>query len=117
MAKREAKRSNMKYRHGAVIYDKHGRIIAYGHNYMYSKQITLMVTKKLNVLRVWSVHSEMDALRKLTSSQLRQDLYLFVYREYKDGTPALSRPCDDCFGVIDRFGIKHVDYTRSEVER
>ena len=40
----------------------------------------------------------------------RVDIYL--YREYKDGSLALSRPCTSCIHMLkDEFGIKRIFYT------
>ena len=38
-------------------------------------------------------------------------VHLYIYREWKDGTIAMSRPCDACFAAIQELGIKHIHYT------
>jgi len=44
----------------------------------------------------------------------KQDLKgceLYVYRETKDGTKALSRPCQYCWELISQVAIKDVHFT------
>lgn len=36
---------------------------------------------------------------------------IYLYREYKNGELALSRPCDSCYKLLSDLGIKHVFYT------
>lgn len=36
---------------------------------------------------------------------------LYIYRELKNGTPALARPCKACTQLIKDLGIKNVFYT------
>jgi deoxycytidylate deaminase len=57
----------------------------------------------------FSLHSEMAAVLLA-----KQDLYgceIYVYRETKDGIPAISRPCTYCFPFIKEAGLKEVHYS------
>ena len=38
-------------------------------------------------------------------------LHIYLYREYKDGSLAPSRPCPSCMAMLKDFGIKKVMYT------
>ena len=37
--------------------------------------------------------------------------HLYIYRELRDGTLAMARPCKACWSAIEKMGIKHVHYT------
>lgn len=57
-----------------------------------------------------SLHSEMAAI--LLAKQDLSDCELYVFRETKNGTLALSRPCKYCWELISEAGIKEVHFTR-----
>jgi deoxycytidylate deaminase len=56
-----------------------------------------------------SLHSEMAAI--LLAKQDLKECALYVFREIKNGTLALSRPCEYCWQMITESGIKKVHYT------
>lgn len=39
---------------------------------------------------------------------------IYLYREYKDGSLAPSRPCPSCMAMLKDFGIKKVYYTTED---
>lgn len=39
---------------------------------------------------------------------------IYLYRELKDGTIAMSRPCPSCFHMLRDYGIKKVYYTTDQ---
>ena len=41
-------------------------------------------------------------------------MVLYVARSYKNGKPAMSKPCLKCAGLIKKAGIKKVIYTIGE---
>lgn len=58
------------------------------------------------------VHAEVDALLPLIRN--RVDLSkasLYVYREHRDGSLGLARPCARCMQLIKQCGIKRIRYT------
>ena len=58
------------------------------------------------------LHSEVDALRPLINNKVdlsRASVY--VYRQHKNGTLGLARPCPRCMKLIKQCGIKKVYYT------
>lgn len=57
----------------------------------------------------FSLHSEMAAV--LLAKQDLHGCEIYVYRETKDGIPAISRPCAYCFPFIREAGIKEVYYS------
>lgn len=60
-----------------------------------------------------SVHAERNACRKVDKEKLK-GTSIFVYRETKDGMPALALPCDDCFNMIQSLGIKRIYFSTNK---
>ena len=57
----------------------------------------------------FSLHSEMAAV--LLAKQDLHGCEIYVYRETKNGVPALSRPCMYCMPFIKEAGLKEVHYS------
>lgn len=58
-------------------------------------------------------HAELSCLKPLIG---RKDIDfknvdLYIYRSYKNGELALSRPCPSCMKLITELGIKNIYYT------
>lgn len=94
----ERKESECKIKVGAVIVNS--KPIAVGHNTYRTHPIT---AKK------WTTHAEVKALLQAGTASEGHDLY--VYRELRNGTPAMARPCDRCLELIIESGIKNIYYT------
>ena len=43
-----------------------------------------------------------------------EKVHIYLYREYKNGNLALSRPCPSCMAMLKDFGIKKVMYTTTD---
>ena len=57
------------------------------------------------------VHAEVHAISKVRNKNINWKWSeLYVYREYKNGKPALSKPCKACQRLINDLGIKTVFY-------
>jgi len=41
-------------------------------------------------------------------------VHIYLYREYKDGSLAPSRPCPSCMAMLKDFGIKKIMYTTED---
>ena len=41
-------------------------------------------------------------------------VHIYLYREYKDGNLALSRPCQACLMMLKELGIKKIMYTTED---
>jgi deoxycytidylate deaminase len=74
--------------------------------------------KKLNIYRFdadtpATIHAELSCLLPLINRRdiNFRDVSLYVYREYKSGELALSRPCPSCMKLITELGIRHIYYT------
>lgn len=63
---------------------------------------------------IGKLHAEIHALSYLLNRDINYNkVSLFVYRELKDGSPAISRPCPACERLIKNLGIKKVYYIDS----
>lgn len=57
------------------------------------------------------VHAEVHALSWLIDKPINwHNVDIYVYREWKDGTPAISKPCPACSKLINDLGIKNLYY-------
>lgn len=98
---------------GAVAVYSH-RIISSGTN----STKTNPLQKKYNIHRFsvdsgHTLHAETQCLLPLIG---RKDIdfsrvYLYIYRQHKDGSLAMSRPCKSCEQLIRNLGIKKIYYT------
>ena len=43
-----------------------------------------------------------------------EKVHIYLYREYKDGTLAPSRPCISCMAMLRELGIKRIAYTTED---
>ena len=63
-------------------------------------------------------HAEVSLIQKLRwkfgDSINWSKVHIYLYREYKDGTLAPSRPCQSCMTLIKELGIKHIYYTTED---
>lgn len=56
------------------------------------------------------MHAEVDALVK-ARHLIRNDTAIYIYREMKDDTHGMSRPCAGCMRALVDFNVKNVFYT------
>lgn len=57
-------------------------------------------------------HAEISAILKIKNLDIRwEKVSIFIYREYKDGTRAVAKPCPACEKAIRDLGIKNIYYT------
>jgi len=56
-----------------------------------------------------SLHAEMAAV--VSAKQDLNKCEIYVYRETKEGIPAMARPCVYCFPFIQEAGLKFVHYS------
>lgn len=113
-AKAMSELSDFKQHHiGAVAVSGH-KIISSGYNSMKTNP----TQKRLNIHRFdadtpATIHAELSCLLPLIN---RRDINfsevsLYIYREYKNGDPAISRPCPSCMALIRQLGIRKLYYS------
>lgn len=98
---------------GCVVVNQH-RIISSGHNSR-SKCHPIQAridTQRFGVECRGCVHAETMALIPLIKEDADlSGASIFVYREHKDKTPAMARPCPGCESLIRGCGIRNIYYT------
>lgn len=98
LARKVSKESDYKIQMGAVIV-KGNRIL--------SKASNKLKFSTRSPHPHHSLHAEINAILSCKSDDLR-GASIFVYREHKDGTPAMSKPCEHCMNLIRKVGIDRV---------
>lgn len=98
---------------GCVVVSKH-RIISSGCNSK-SKCHPLQAkldAEKYGVECAGKCHAEISALLPLIRDKVDlSNAYLYVFRQHKDGTLAMARPCSSCQKMIKELKIKKCFYT------
>jgi len=102
IASKLAKKSTSKFRLGCVIVKKNS-IVSFGWNNM---------TKTHPRCKTYGnyIHAELHAILNTNPEELKGST-AYVYRERKDGTKGMSRPCPVCSEALKFVGIKKVCYT------
>lgn len=81
---------------------------------------TRPLQKRMNIYRHFSNydeskhsgHAEINALSPLIGKEIDwTKIKIYVYRELRDGTIALARPCVSCMKLIQKLGIKNIYYS------
>lgn len=74
--------------------------------------------KRLNIYRFsvdtpHTIHAELACLLPLINRKDIDfsDISLYVYREYKNGDPAIAKPCASCMALLRSLRIRHIYYT------
>lgn len=98
---------------GCVVVSKH-RIISSACN---SKSKCHPLQAKLDTEKYGTecpgkCHAEISALLPLIRDKIDLNgASIYVYREHKNGTLAMAKPCSSCSKIIKQLGIKKVFYT------
>lgn len=60
-------------------------------------------------------HAELAALVKIKYLDIDfSKVHVYVYRELRDGSIAIAKPCPACMAAIKKMGIKHLHYTTND---
>lgn len=97
----EASQAEGHYCLGAVIVNS-GRLISFGYNKRRNDPAFVDVG--------WSVHAEVDALRR-ASSEAVEGATMYVARVTPGGRHALAKPCKACRAAAVRAGVTRLVYT------
>ena len=61
------------------------------------------------------LHAETSALRQLRYLDIdTSQCEVWTYREFKDGSPAIARPCSACLQMIKDLKIKKIHYSTND---
>ena len=104
------------YHLGAVVVHKHN-VISTGYNSITKCDPiqAKMDTKRYGCECRGCLHAEIMALLPLIKSNADlSGAKVYVYREQKNSTPAMARPCAGCMSLIRAVGIKEVAYTTND---
>jgi deoxycytidylate deaminase len=101
IARKVSKTGDYKFRHGTVI-AKGSRILGFG--------VNSTKTHPKSCSRFKTIHSEHQALINAGLNEI-EGAIAFVYRETKDGNPAMSKPCSSCETLLKQAGIKRVYFS------
>lgn len=110
IAREESYKSNYKPQKLGAVIEKGGKVLSKGYNQLRYCGKGIRYSQYIGAL-----HAERDCIRKLDKDQLEGST-IYIYRETKseDGkiiTPNLSFPCEDCFALIKKVGIKRIVFT------
>lgn len=104
LARQESFKSEHRHKLGALIV-KNNRVISKGYN-----QVRHCATGKQFASWNNSVCAERDACRKV-DKEILKGATVYIYREGAKGEPRLARPCNHCYRMLVKFGVKQVIYT------
>lgn len=110
------------YRLGAVIFDRH-RIYCYACNTERSIPLQMRYnafkSPDSHAWRKHSAHAEMNCIHRLLQRYYQDlpdygKLSILVYREHRDGSLALAKPCKACSKALRDLGFGHIYYTTED---
>lgn len=95
----------------ATIFDKRGKILAVGKNsYHKTHPMQFKLACKCGNPNRPYLHAEIDAIRRLKKNA--QYAYrILIERYYKNGSPALAKPCKSCELAIKQTPIRIITFT------
>lgn len=105
LARNASKNSNHRVKIGCVI-ALHGKPVSIGWNVVKTHPIYTAGSFRQ------SIHAEIKAV--ITARCDLEGGIAYVYREYKNGMPAICKPCALCYDILSEAGIKTVYYTVKE---
>lgn len=99
---------------GSVLVYKN-KVISVGYNMKKSHPYQKILNKygKYNQDRINNyLHSEINCLLSVKDLNINWNkVYIFIYREDKNGNLAMCKPCSSCVNALKEIGIKKVFYT------
>lgn len=61
-----------------------------------------------------TVHAELAAIMDVKNKESLKGATMVVYREKKDGSLGMSRPCPSCMRLLKQYGFKKIIYTTDQ---
>lgn len=94
----------------ATVYDKQGRILSVAQNsYIKTHPIQAAFAKRVNNPEAQYLHAEVLAI--IRSQKNGTPYKIKIERFFKNGKPALAKPCKICELAIKEAGISRIEYT------
>jgi deoxycytidylate deaminase len=101
---------SLEYHHCAVIV-RGGKILAVGYNHRGWNQLS----EQYRVCdHTCTVHAEIAAILSKRKKVRFEGAKIYVVRLKRDGTVAMSKPCEMCQHVLYNYGIKRAYYSTDE---
>lgn len=104
---------------GCAVYYK-GSLLAKAHN----SDKTSLLQERYNRYRYKDCgtrylpaknHAELAALKKIRYLDIDfSRVEVYIYRELKNGSLAMTRPCESCMAFLKKMGIKVIHYTTDD---
>lgn len=101
LARKESVRSNHRRHKLGCVLVRGSRVLGLGHN--------MLKTHPKSPHEFKSIHAEFMAV--LNSGTDLKGATAYIFRQQKNGTPAISRPCEDCWRYLMECGVKEVVYS------
>lgn len=98
----------------AAVIAKRNTVLAVGFNQYKSHPLQAQFSANEEAI---FLHAEIDAIRNCIREHgegVLSGSTLYIARVYKNGKPALAKPCKGCQRAIAAFNIKHVVWTKGE---
>ena len=103
---------------GAIAVYKGKVVLAKAHNSNITDTVQYLYNRyrkptKPNIMeKPAKVHAEIALFKKIRFLDVDfKDISIYVYRELRDGSLAMARPCASCEHALRRLGIRDVYYT------
>jgi deoxycytidylate deaminase len=103
LARNISKHSTHKNFHLGAVLVNNGKPISFGANQ----------GKTHPQARFAGLHAEIQCL-KTSGKDYIHNSTIFVYREWKNGHPALAKPCENCRKALKGFGVKRIYFSTYE---
>jgi deoxycytidylate deaminase len=138
LARLMAEKSEFNHKIGCVIV-KDNKIISLGFNQKRTHPMQFLFSEKVRIKNInnnktqkeilWDnrifryIHAEIDAISSIirmrnihseTDRKKVENASIYIYRQNKNGTPALARPCAVCLYAIKFFKFRRMYYTTND---
>ena len=105
----------MCHKHGACLVYRN-KIIAFGYNHMHAGS---KKSQQYDKYSIYSTHAEVSAIKEFLrlgkrrgyGKNILKDCVLYVVRTGKESMDCpikMSKPCENCYNFISKFGIRKV---------
>ena len=116
MAKAASETSDHRIKMGCAVISGHKCVSTGCNSLTRCHRVQAILDKeRFGVDTIGMKHAEVDALLPLIQNGVDlSGASVFVYREHKNGSLAMSRPCPSCMKLIRKCGIRYINYTTED---